>query len=386
MSDKRKIAVVITARPSYSRIKTALDAIRNTPGLQLDIVLSASTLLERYGRVETVIEKDGFQISERIYSVIEGHALENMSKTTAISLLELSSTFARLKPDVVVTIADRYETIATAIAAAYQNIPLVHIQGGEVTGSIDEKVRHAVSKLSDFHLVSSEKAMERLIKMGENENNISVTGCPSLDIAREVLEAQDDDFNPFSKYSGVGPVLDYDRDYIVVMQHPVTTEYSSAFSQIQETLDAVHKLDLPTIWFWPNIDAGSDAISKSLRLYREKNPNNRIHFFKNMDGVDFLRVIKKSKCLIGNSSVGIRESSFLGIPVVNIGNRQSGREKASNVLSIDYDKAQIKEAILKQIKHGSYIQSNLYGDGYSAQRIADYLLRMPLTFKKRLTY
>ncbi|MCA1604431.1 MAG: UDP-N-acetylglucosamine 2-epimerase, partial [Acidobacteria bacterium] len=159
----RKVCVVVTARPSYSRIKTALKAIEAHPDLQLQLVVAASALLDRYGTAARYMEEDGFEIAARVYMVLEGENLAAMAKTTGLGLLELATVFDNLKPDVVVTIADRYETLATAVAASYMNIPVAHVQGGEVTGSIDEKVRHAVSKLSDLHFASTEQAAVRLI-------------------------------------------------------------------------------------------------------------------------------------------------------------------------------------------------------------------------------
>src|SRR5687767_12114612 len=159
---KRKICVVVTARPSYSRIRTALQAIGEHRDLELQLVVAASALLDRYGAAIQVIERDGFTIAARVYMVLEGENLVTSAKSTGLGLVELATVFDNLKPDAVVTIADRYETLATAVAAAYMNIPLVHVQGGEVTGSIDEKVRHAVTKLSNLHLVSTPLAAERV--------------------------------------------------------------------------------------------------------------------------------------------------------------------------------------------------------------------------------
>ncbi|MCK6582172.1 MAG: UDP-N-acetylglucosamine 2-epimerase, partial [Anaerolineales bacterium] len=175
---KRKICVVVTARPSYSRIRTALHAIKANPDLELQLVAAASTLLDQYGNAIRYMEQDGFEISSKVYMVVEGENLTTMAKTTGLGLLELATTLDNLKPDVVVTIADRYETLATAIAASYMNIPLVHIQGGEVTGTIDEKVRHAVTKLADLHLVSTKKAADNVIRMGEYPDSVYITGCP----------------------------------------------------------------------------------------------------------------------------------------------------------------------------------------------------------------
>ena len=349
--NKRKICVVITARPSYSRIKTALFAIKNNPILELQLVVAASALLERYGSAVNYIEKDGFQITSKVFNVLEGENLTAAAKTTGIGILELSTVFDNLKPDVVVTIADRFETMATAIAATYMNIPLVHIQGGEVTGNIDEKVRHAITKLADYHFVASEGAKERVLKMGENTDSVFNTGCPSIDIAKIVLEKPSLNFDPYQKYGGVGTFPNLENGYIVVMQHPVTTEYQDSRNHINETLYAIQNITLPVLWFWPNVDAGADGTSTGIRAYREKYKPENIHFFKNMEGEDFLRLLINSSCLIGNSSVGIRECAYLGVPVVNIGTRQNKRERGNNVIDVNYDKNEIKTAILIAINN-----------------------------------
>lgn len=383
---RRKVCVVITARPSYSRIKTALKAIRENPELELQVVIAASALLDRYGTAVDVVEKDGFKVAARVYMVLEGENPTSMAKTTGIGLLELATVFDNLKPDVVVTIADRYETLATAIAAAYMNIPVAHIQGGEITGSIDEKVRHAVTKLSDVHLVSTDCAGERVRKMGERPDTIFVTGCPSIDLAAEILEEPSLNFNPFEKYGGVGDLHELRNGYVVVMQHPVTTEYSLSREQVFKTLNAVYELGLPALWFWSNVDAGSDGTSNGIRTFRETVKPTNMHFFKNMNPTDFLRLLYNSKCLIGNSSVGIRECSFLGVPVVNIGTRQNGRERGPNVIDVGHDESLIRKAAQEQIQNGRYPMDSLYGDGKAGSRISELLARVPLETQKRLDY
>lgn len=382
----RKVCVVVTARPSYSRIKTALRAINEHPDLELQLVVAASALLDRYGMAVNYVEEDGFDVAARVYMVLEGENLASMAKTTGLGLLELATVFDNLKPDVVVTIADRYETLATAVAAAYMNIPVAHVQGGEVTGSIDEKVRHTVTKLSDVHLVSTEKAAERVIRMGENPEMVFVTGCPSMDLAAEILSDPTLNFDPFGKYGGVGASVDLSNGYLVVMQHPVTTEYKLAREHILETLYAVSECGLPTLLFWPNVDAGSDGTSNGIRAFREKENPTNIRFFKNMAPTDFLRLVYNCRSLVGNSSVGIRECSFLGIPVVNIGSRQGGRDRGSNVLDVGYDRKEITKAIQHHFLNGRYPKSTLYGDGQAGKRIAQVLAETPLTIEKRLTY
>jgi GDP/UDP-N,N'-diacetylbacillosamine 2-epimerase (hydrolysing) len=384
---KRKICVVVTARPSYSRIKTALSAIKAHPKLQLQLVVSGSALLDRYGNAVDYIEDDGFLIDAKVFMVLEGENKTSMAKTTGLGVMELANVFYNLKPDAVVTIADRFETIATSIAAAYQNIPLIHVQGGEVTGNIDEKVRHANTKLADIHLVASLDAKERLIKMGEDVNYVFNTGCPSIDIAYEVSKSPQLDFNPIEKYGGVGKNIDWNNGYLVVMQHPVTTEYDNAKDHITSTLKVIHELGIPTFWFWPNVDAGADGTSNGIRTYREIYQPDNIHFFKNMIPEDFLRLLINSKCLIGNSSVGIRECSFLGVPVVNIGTRQNGRTRGDNVTDVSYNKNEIKKGILSMIdKKQNINRDSIYGNGDSGEQIANILAEVELRFHKTISY
>lgn len=382
----RRICVVITARPSYARIKTALRSISARDDLELQLVVGASALLERYGSAVDYIQEDGFSIATKVYMIVEGENLVTSAKSTGLGLIELATAFDGLRPDVVVTVADRYETLATATAAAYSNIPVAHVQGGEVTGSIDEKVRHAVTKLSDLHLVSNERAADFVRRMGENPDTVFVTGGPDIDLAAEVAESPEIDFDVFERYGGVGDRLDLSAGYAVVMQHPVTTSYTHARAQIDETLAAMHDLGLPTLWFWPNVDAGSDATSKGIRVFRETREPANMHFFRNMPPEDFLRLLIGARTIVGNSSAAIRECSFLGVPAVDIGERQAGRERADNVVHVDYDAASIRTAAERQIEHGRYPSSTLYGDGRAGERIATVLAEAPLTVEKRLWY
>ncbi len=383
---KRKICVVVTARPSYSRIRTALTAIQAHPDLELQLVVAASALLDRYGNAIQAIERDGFPIAARVYMVVEGENLVTSAKSTGLGLVELATVFDNLAPDAVVTIADRYETLANAVAAAYMNIPLVHVQGGEVTGSIDEKVRHAVTKLSNLHLVSTQGAAARVIRLGEEPASVIVTGCPSIDIAAEVAAQPALGFDPFEKYGGVGPKADLSKGYLVVMQHPVTTEYEAARQQVDETLYAVKDLGLPVLWFWPNVDAGSDGTSKGIRVFRERENATNFHLFRNMFPEDFLRLLVNCTAIVGNSSVAIRECSYLGVPAVNVGSRQQGRERGANVIDVDHDRTAIAAAVREHMRRGRAPADHLYGDGRAGVRIAECLATAPLTVEKRLTY
>ena len=215
---KRKVCVVITARPSYARIRSLLHAVRNHPDLELQLVVAASALLDRYGSADKVIENEGFNIDRRVYMIVEGENCVTSAKSTGLGVTELATVFHDLSPDFIVTVADRFETMATAIAASYMHIPLVHVQGGEITGSIDEKVRHAITKLADIHCVSGEQAAQRVIKMGEQAERVFITGCPSIDLAMEACE--NDNFSTeraMQQLGGVGASIDLDQPFIIVM-------------------------------------------------------------------------------------------------------------------------------------------------------------------------
>jgi UDP-hydrolysing UDP-N-acetyl-D-glucosamine 2-epimerase len=383
----RKVCVVITARPSYSRIRTALEAIRAHPDLELHVVVAASALLNRYGNAVKVIEQEGFKVDRQVYMILEGENLVTSAKSTGLGIAELATTFDSLRPDMVVTIADRFETMATAVAASYMNLPLVHVQGGEVTGSIDEKVRHAITKLADIHLVSCGPARERVIKMGERPEQVFVTGCPSIDLAREAMEAEPRKVEEtLSHYGGVGADVDLHDGYIVVLQHPVTTEYGRAAEHARMTLEAVREGGWPTLWFWPNVDAGSDATSAEIRKFREHHPLQRIHFYRNLKPLDFLSILLNSRGIVGNSSVAIRECAYLGVAAINIGSRQQGRDRGRNVRDVPHDRAQIAAAIGEMYAQQERPRDMIYGDGSAGRQIADTLATCELSIEKMLTY
>lgn len=382
---KRKICVVITARPSYSRVKSVLQAVKNHPELELQLVIAASALLNRYGNAIDFIKADGFKVNAKVFSVLEGENTTAAAKTAGLGIIELSSVFENLNPNIVVTVADRFETISTAISASYMNIPLAHLQGGEVTGNIDEKVRHAITKLADYHFVSTNDAFQRVLKLGEHKEIIFNTGCPSIDLALPVLNRKPLSFDPYLKYGGVGHEPEFQNGYIVVMQHPNTTQIEQSRAHIEETLKAIDELKIPTFWFWPNIDAGADGTSTGIRAYREYHELKHVHFFKNMSSEDFLELLYNATALIGNSSVGIRESSFLGVPVVNIGDRQHRRQRAENVIDVNPKCSEIKEAITVQINK-IFPKSELYGKGDSGKKIAQILSEIELKFHKTITY
>jgi UDP-hydrolysing UDP-N-acetyl-D-glucosamine 2-epimerase len=243
-----------------------------------------------------------------------------------------------------------------------------------------------VTKLSNLHLVSTERAAERVRRMGEDPSCVFVTGCPSIDLAADILASPALDFDVYGRYGGVGPTPDLSDGYLVVLQHPVTTEHDKARRHVNETLEAIDSVGRPTLWFWPNPDAGSDGTSRGIRSFREFHHDAPIHFFRNMAPLDFLRLIYNSQCLVGNSSVGIREASFLGVPVVNAGSRQAGRDRGRNVVDVPYEAGEIKAAIEMQLARPRPAGETIYGNGKAGQQIADVLARAPLRTEKRLTY
>ncbi len=386
----RKIAVVVTARPSYARIKTVLQAIKDHPDLELQLVVAASALLERYGNVAAVMRDDGFEPAMEVHMVVEGETPLTSTKTVGLGIVEMANVFHHMKPDAVISVADRYETITTAISAAYMNIPVAHVQGGEITGSIDEKVRHAVTKLSDLHFVANDQAAERVLKMGERPGSVHVTGCPSIDLAASVMNGADTGALKAQVAHhvgrGVGEPVDPDGEYIICMQHPVTYEWTDAATQANETLAAVHESGVPCYWFWPNVDAGGDLTSKSIRMFREQNHDNKIRFLKNMPPETFLHLLSGARAIVGNSSVGIRESSYLGVPCVNIGSRQAGRDCGKHVRHVPHEQGAISAAMEEQLGHGKYESDPIYGDGLAGPRIADLLSTEELLTEKKLVY
>ncbi len=384
---RRKVCVVVASRANYARVKTVLEAVREHPDLELQVVAGASLVLERFGNAVDVMERDGFAPDATIRFIIEGETPATMAKSTGLGLLELPTVFEMLKPDVVLTVADRFETIATAIAAAYMNIPLAHTQGGEVSGSIDESVRHAVTKLAHLHFPATALSARRVLAMGEDPAAVFNVGCPSIDlVARLDLGMRRDALLPFARAdaSGVGGPIDPERDFALVMQHPVTTEYGSGLEQIEETLSAVSQIGLQTLVFWPNVDAGSDHVAKGIRKFREQGRAQGFHFFRNLPPEQFARLLAHCSVIVGNSSSALREGAFLGTPAVTVGTRQSQRERGPNVLNAPYDREAIVVAVRRHLENGRYPRDMTFGDGTAGTKIAAILATAPLLVQKRL--
>lgn len=384
---KRKIAVVVGSRANYSSIKSVMRAIRAHPDLELQVIAAASALLDRFGSVVDVVEADGFPPDARVNMIIEGETPLTMAKSTGLGLLELPTILDLLRPDIVVTVGDRFETMATAIAAAYMNIALAHTMGGEVTGTIDESIRHAVTKLAHIHFPANQDAADRIVRMGEDPSSVYVVGCPRIDLVAEVVgNGGQLPERAWLEYEGVGSHIDLDEPFLLVSQHPVTTEYGQGEHQIAETLQALDILQIPAIMLWPNVDAGSEDIARGMRKYREKYPKTHIRFYKNFPVETFIRMMSRCTCMIGNSSSAIREGPFLGVPAVDIGTRQQGRQRGGNVLHVEHDHTQIAEAVRQQMKCGRYPSEHIYGDGHASKRIADILATCTVQIQKRIMY
>jgi UDP-hydrolysing UDP-N-acetyl-D-glucosamine 2-epimerase len=382
----RKICVVIGSRANYSSIKSAMRAIQKHPDLELQVIAGASAVLDRYGNLDKLMEQDGFHINARMFMLVEGETPATMAKSTGVGLMELPTLFEMLRPDIVLTVGDRFETMATTLAAAYMNLPIAHTMGGEVTGTIDESIRHAVTKFAHIHFPASADARERIIRLGERPDDVHLVGCPRIDLVARTLEEDRSNGLQDIFLEGVGTELDLSKPFVIVSQHPVTTEFGEGERQITATLEAVRKVDIPAIVLWPNPDAGSDDIARGIRKWREQGKAVNMHFFKNLPTDTYIRLMARTACLVGNSSSGIRDGAFIGTPVVNIGTRQDMRERGSNVLDVPNHKDAIAQALRKQIEHGRYPSEPVYGDGTAGKKIADVLATCSWTIQKRITY
>ena len=383
----RKVCVVIGSRANYGSIKSVMRAVQAHHDLQLQIIVAASALLDRFGSVVEVIEQDGFTPDARVNMIVEGETPVTMAKSTGLGLLELPTLFELLRPDVVVTVGDRFETMATAIASAYMNIPLAHTMGGEVTGTIDESIRHAITKLAHIHFPANQAAADRIIRLGEAPGAVHVVGCPRIDLVSEIVSNDGLDMDAeWLGREGVGGHISTEKPFLLVSQHPITTEYGRGEDQIGETLMALQELRMPTVMLWPNIDAGSEDVSRGMRKFREDYKPAYMRFYKNFPVETYLRLMKGASCLVGNSSASIREGAFVGTPAVNIGSRQDGRERGSNVVDVGHERASIVDAVRRQIEHGPYPPEHIYGNGQAGARIADVLSTSSLHVQKRIRY
>ena len=376
----RKICVFIGSRANYSSIKSVMLHLKNDPKIELQVVLGSSAVLDRFGKVEDLIIRDGFKIDSKFYNNIEGENPFTMSKSTGLGIIEMTMVIDNLDPDIVIVVGDRFEMMSIAIATVYTNKILVHTMGGEVTGTIDESIRHAITKFAHIHFPSNEDAKQRIIKLGEIPKYIFNYGCPRIDLVKKELETNSVHFlkENFKKNKGVGSQINFNKNFLLVSQHPVTTEFGKNRIHIKETLKALDKLKMQTIMLWPNIDAGSDEISKEIRSFREKNKCSWLSIYKNLPIQHYIHLMNITSCLVGNSSSGIREGEFIGTPVVNIGSRQNLRLRGENVIDTDYNSDLILKAIQKQISKEKYTSKKLYGSGDAGKQISNLLSEIEL--------
>lgn len=377
---KRKICFVITSKVHYGRSKLILSELKKRPDVELQIVVAASALLEMHGNVLENIINDGFVINDKIVMTLEGGNTVAMAKTAGVGIMEFATAFDNLKPDIVVVRGDRYEVLSAAVAAAYLNISVAHIEGGDISGTIDESVRHAITKLAHIHFPSNLLSKQRVIRMGENPKYVFDVGSSDIEfVARNKFRVSEELIN----YLGVGDVININKPFLIVMQHPVTSEIGKNRKNIEETLRAIKELGVPAIWFWPNVDAGTDEVSKGIRNFRENKNLPHMRFLKSLPPEQFIGLLKCAACLVGNSSAGIKECSFLGVPAVNIGTRQSGRMRSANVIDVPYDAKAIKNAISRQLKHGLYKTSHIYYKKGTSKKIVRILATINLYSQKR---
>jgi UDP-hydrolysing UDP-N-acetyl-D-glucosamine 2-epimerase len=377
----KKICVVVASRANYARVKYLMKSIDEDKKLQLQLIVGASALIDRFGKAIDVIKNDGFEPLRTIDYLIEGETLITQAKSTGLGIIELSTAFASLKPDAVVTVADRFETMSTAIASSYLNIPLIHLQGGEVSGNIDDRVRHAITKLADYHFPATEISRDRVINMNEDPTRVFNFGCPSMDILKNIELSLSN--NEMNEYGGIGYPINWEQPYILMMQHPVTTSYGNGFKEVISTLNAIREInDIQKVVLWPNSDAGSDDVSKGIRVFREKlEKEEKFHFYRNFTPEHYAKVLNNALCLVGNSSSFIREGSFLGKPAVIVGDRQNLRECGCNVLNVGYDSRSIQNAIEKQINIASFDKEFIFGNGNAGKLIASKISELDLSIK-----
>jgi len=379
----RRIAIALTTRGNYAKMKSTMRAIQARPDLELVLMVGGGILQDRFGDFRPVIAGEGFRIDAELdFLTGGGETLAAMTESAAAATKSLAQALQSRSVDILVVIADRYEALAMALAATCMNVPIAHLEGGEISGSIDERMRHAISKLAHVHFPATPGAADILRRMGEPDDRIFVVGTPSLD----VIAALDlDDASALRAVPGVSGV-DLDSDFLVVSQHPVVTEYAEAEAQIRETAAAVAELGLPVIWIRPNMDAGGDGVRRALADVERGARRLPIRFYPSLPIEQYSVLLKRARCLIGNSSSGLREGEFLGVPVVNIGTRQQGRERGANVIDVKPDRTEILRAIREQLAHGPYSTAYVYGNGHAGEKIAEVLARVPLDLDKRLAY
>lgn len=379
----RKVLYVTGTRADYGLMRSVLFRINSHPKMELHIAVTGMHLMPEFGNTIDEILKDNF-ICHRINVTYTHDTKESMAMFIGGFIQEFVGLVRDLKPDFILLLGDRGEMLGGAIVGAYLGVPVVHIHGGEVTATVDEFARHAITKLSHIHLPATTESAKRIIRMGEDPNRVHVVGAPGLDpiIEMKLLDR---------KEIGERYHLDLSLPVIILLQHPVTLDGGDSVFQIQQSLEAIHELHEQAIVIYPNADAGGRAMITEIKKY-ENCPD--IHIFPSIVHRDFLSLLQIASVLVGNSSSGIIEAPSFGVPTVNIGTRQTGREKGENVIESGYDKDEIKSAINyalcdKKFKERVKRAKNPYGDGKSSNRIVDILEKTDITpdlLQKRMRY
>ncbi len=380
---KRKILYISGTRADYGLMYNTLLAINNHPKLKLEIAATGMHLMSEFGRTIEKIKKDGFKIHE-VQATYKKDNKESMANFIGKFILKLTKLVQRIKPDIMFVQGDRAEMLAASIVGAYLTIPTVHTHGGDVTSTVDEFARHAITKLSHLHFPATKNSAERIVKMGEEAERVFVVGAPGLD---GILNGK----LPSKKSLAKKYKLDFSKPILLVLQHAVTMEVNKAAQQIRETMEAIKGLELQAVVIYPNADAGGRKMIKVIEEYR-KYPF--IKIYKNLPREDYLGLMKRAGVMVGNSSSGIIESQSFHLPVINIGGRQKRRERADNIIDVDYDRKNIKKAILLAISDRRFIKrikkiKNIYGQGRAGERIAEILANIKIDKKlleKQITY
>lgn len=366
MNKTRKILALTGSRGEWGYIRPLLRLIDADPDLDYSILATHMHLLPEFGISVREIERDGFRVDEKIYMTFDGYNSVTMTKSLASLLLELPTAIDRIKPDIILLAGDRGEQLMGAIAGSHMRIPVVHIQAGELSGNVDGTVRHAITKLAHVHFAANQEFAERVLKMGEQKFRVHVTGAPLVDeLVQGEVSGEDDLCRRYRLEKGAPLVL--------AVQHPVTEEEDAAGVQVLETLKVLKNLDMPTVFVYPNADAGSRSIRQEIN--QNKTPHFRL--FRNLPRKDYLGFLKIASVMVGNSSSGIMEAPTFGTPVVNIGCRQKGRLQAGNVVNSGYSENEILKAVQKAMSPAFRAAAkkcvNPYGDGHSSERMVKIL-------------
>ena len=380
----RKIAVVTTTRALYGYDRRIMRLIDESDDLELQTVVTGAHLLKEYGLSVREVEQDGFEIAARVDMVVGGDTPTAFAKSLGVCIQSMTQVFDMLAPDIVLISGDRGEILATAVTAAYMNIPVAHIQSGDLSGHIDGSARHAITKLSHIHFPSCDDSAERVKKLGEEPWRIFMVGSPQLD---DVVRGH----RLSSSEVGDRLNLDMAQPTAIVIQHPILAEIDQARDQMIETMEAVKELAIQSVVIYPNVDTAGQEIVKVIDEYGGLP---FVKVCKNLEREVFLGLAGCASVLVGNSSAGILEAPSFKLAAVNVGNRQRDRMQASNVINVPHDRRQISDAIRKALNDEGFNKTlsqcvSPYGDGHSSERIVKVLSEISLDQKildKRMTY